>query len=83
MRIANEKTLELNIIHQLLSDYRNSFAIGTDQRAEARSGVDSGIQIPYRAVLFQFKASNLRKVTESNPHVPDLIPYLFEVSGQL
>ena len=61
MRIANERTLELNITHQLLSIYRDSFAVGATQKYESRTGVDSGIQTPYRAIVFQYKASNPRR----------------------
>jgi len=61
MRIANERTLELNVIHQLLSSFASSFAVGATQKAESETGIDSGIQTPYTAALFQFKASNPSK----------------------
>jgi len=65
MRIANERTLELNITHQLLSLYSGSFAVGATQEFESKTGVDSGIRTtPYRAILFQYKASNPRKGTD-------------------
>jgi len=65
MRIANERTLELNITHQLLSLYSGSFAVGATQEFESKTGLDSGIRTtPYRAILFQYKASNPRKGTD-------------------
>jgi len=61
MRLANEKTLELNITHQLLVNYRKSFAIGTTLGEEGRIGTDSTIRTPFRAIMFQYKASNPSK----------------------
>jgi hypothetical protein len=57
MRLANEKSLELNLTHQMLLSHRTSYAVGVTQQAERFSGVDSGLRFPYRAVLFQYKAS--------------------------
>ncbi|MBA7504854.1 hypothetical protein ES706_03512 [subsurface metagenome] len=61
MRLANEKSLELNLTHQLLMRYRSAFVVGTTLRAESTIGADSIIQTPYRAVFYQYKASNPRK----------------------
>lgn len=57
MRLANERTLELNITHQLLSAYRNSFALGYTQQRESATGIDNALHTPYRVMVLQYKAT--------------------------
>lgn len=61
MRLANERTLELNITHQLLIQYRDSYAVASTLQAEAETGIDSAIRTPYRIILFQYKAADAHK----------------------
>lgn len=57
MKLLNEKSLELNISHELLNLFTSSYSVGVTLQDESKIGVDSWLKAPYLALFFQYKAS--------------------------
>ena len=56
MKLLNEKSLELNISHELLNLFTSSYSVGVTLQDETNIGVDSWLKTPYLAFFFQYKA---------------------------